>query len=36
MAKSIPSAEALLQAAALYLERELLPTLDGYHDSRPA
>jgi outer membrane protein TolC len=28
---SIPDAATLLQAAAQYLERELLPTLEGYH-----
>jgi hypothetical protein len=31
MPDSIPSAETLLQAAARYLEEELMPTLAGYH-----
>ncbi len=31
MPNSVPSAGTLLQAAARYLEDELLPTLDGYH-----
>jgi hypothetical protein len=31
MTNSVPSADTLLQAAARYLEEELLPTLDGYH-----
>jgi len=31
MATSIPAADVLLQAASNYLERELLPTLEGYH-----
>jgi hypothetical protein len=31
MPTSVPPAATLLQAAARYLEDELLPTLDGYH-----
>lgn len=31
MAARLPAADVLLQAAANYLERELLPTLEGYH-----
>jgi hypothetical protein len=31
MPRSIPDAEILLQAAAEYLQNELLPTLSGYH-----
>ncbi|MFM9927670.1 DUF6285 domain-containing protein [Variovorax sp. H27-G14] len=31
MRHSVPPASTLLQAAARYLEEELLPTLDGYH-----
>ncbi|SEK09959.1 MULTISPECIES: DUF6285 domain-containing protein [unclassified Variovorax] len=31
MPTSVPPAATLLQAAARYLEEELLPTLDGYH-----
>ncbi len=31
MPRSIPDAEILLQAAAEYLQRELLPALSGYH-----
>jgi hypothetical protein len=31
MADSVPPATTLLQAAARYLEDELLPTLEGYH-----
>ena len=31
MSTSVPPADTLLQAAASYLEDELLPTLDGYH-----
>ncbi|MEO8559579.1 MAG: DUF6285 domain-containing protein [Rhodospirillales bacterium] len=31
MRRSIPDAEVLLQAAAEYLQNELLPTLSGYH-----
>jgi hypothetical protein len=31
MPNSVPSSGTLLQAAARYLEEELLPTLDGYH-----
>jgi hypothetical protein len=31
MPKSKPDAEILIEAAAKYLEQELLPTLSGYH-----
>jgi Domain of unknown function (DUF6285) len=31
MPQSLPDAKTLLQAAAKYLEEELMPTLDGYH-----
>ncbi len=31
MPNSVPPASTLLQAAARYLEDELLPTLEGYH-----
>lgn len=31
MPNSVPPASTLLQAAARYLEEELLPTLEGYH-----
>lgn len=31
MAELVPPAATLLEAAAAYLEQELLPTLDGYH-----
>ena len=31
MGQPIPSAATLLQAAASYLDEDLLPTLDGYH-----
>lgn len=31
MATSVPNADVLLRAALRYLERDLLPTLDGFH-----
>jgi len=31
MSHSVPPSQTLLQAAARYLEDELLPTLEGYH-----
>ena len=31
MPRSTPDSKMLLQAAAKYLEEELMPTLDGYH-----
>lgn len=31
MPTSVPTADTLLQAAARYLEDELMPTLEGYH-----